>query len=391
MFFSYFYNVDFLIVGICMAAIGLLGFIIVLNKPHSATHRAFFLFSLLTIAYGMTNFLNHQVDSLFLVLWYLRFTIFFGVWHAFSFLHLVTVFPDDKRIYAPAYKYILVPLTIIISILTLTPYMLQDVGSAVVGEVSNPIRGPLISLFGGLVLCLLGRSGFILIQKTRHARGILYKQLLSISIGAFITFISILIFNVLFPLVFHIQVFVPLAPVYFLPFIGFTAYAIMRYQFLSVKVIATEIFSFILAIILLTEIDFTADMRTTLFRLGSFALFIIFSYYLIQSVHKEVESRAQIEKLAGELKKTNAELARVNQAKSDFLSMASHQLKTPLSIIKGYLSMVLEGSFGSVGEVIHTQLNKVYISNERLISLVEDLLNFSRLEEGRMQYNKEPA
>lgn len=374
-----------------MAAIGMLGFVVVLNKPQSSTHRSFFLFSLLTIAYGFVNFMNQHINSSVLVLWYLRLTIFFAVWHAFSLLHFVTVFPDYTQPRSRVYTIVL-PVVLVVSVLTLTPFVFSGVvGITSSDEVATAETGPGIVIFAATVLFLISSSIYQLFQKTRHARGIAQSQLRYVSWGIFLTFACILFFNVLLPLVFDIVTFVPLAPLYFLPFIGFTAYAIMRYQLLNVKIIATELFSFILAIILLAEIDFTAGVQTMIFRFSSLALFILFSYYLIRSVHREAESRAEIEKLAGELQKINVELARVNQAKSDFLSIASHQLKTPLSIIKGYLSMVLEGSFGSVGQPVHAQLNKVYISNERLISLVEDLLNFSRLEEGHMQYDREEA
>jgi len=76
----------------------------------------------------------------------------------------------------------------------------------------------------------------------------------------------------------------------------------------------------------------------------------------------------------------------LDQAKSDFISIASHQLRTPLTVIKGYVSMILEGSFGQVASQQKEQLTKVYEANERLINLVQDLLDVSRIESGKMQF-----
>lgn len=89
------------------------------------------------------------------------------------------------------------------------------------------------------------------------------------------------------------------------------------------------------------------------------------------------------------LQKANIELKKLDEAKSEFMSIASHQLRTPLTVIKGYISMMLEGTFGKLTSGGKSSLNKVYDSNERLIKLVEDFLSVSRIESGRLQFNYE--
>lgn len=88
-----------------------------------------------------------------------------------------------------------------------------------------------------------------------------------------------------------------------------------------------------------------------------------------------------------QLAEKNAQLKKLDEAKSEFISIASHQLRTPLTVIKGYISMMLEGSFGQLNTQEVESLHKVYESNQRLIDLVEDLLNISRIESGRLQFN----
>jgi signal transduction histidine kinase len=117
--------------------------------------------------------------------------------------------------------------------------------------------------------------------------------------------------------------------------------------------------------------------------IGSLALGIL----LIRSVLQEVKLRERMEKLAVDLEVANADLKRLDEAKSDFISIASHQLRTPLSIIKGYISMMREGTFGQLADRVRDPLEKVYVSNERLINLVNDLLDLSRMERGRMQFD----
>jgi len=108
-------------------------------------------------------------------------------------------------------------------------------------------------------------------------------------------------------------------------------------------------------------------------------------------LYKEVKDfniklEKEIWKATRELVEANEKLQKLDEAKSDFISIASHQLRTPLTVIKGYISMVLDGNFGKMKNPQTEALKKVYESNERLIQLVEDLLSISRIESGRIQY-----
>lgn len=172
-------------------------------------------------------------------------------------------------------------------------------------------------------------------------------------------------------------------------FTGISSYTLLHYRLFNIQVITTELITAVLWIFLLIQTLLAKTLNERLIDGAILALTVFFGVLLVKSVMREIDTRQKIEGLAKELRKANAELARVNQAKSDFLSIASHQLKTPLSIIKGYISMTLEGSFGALNDMVKKQLGRVYISNERLIGLVDDLLNFSRLEEGRMKYDLE--
>lgn len=77
----------------------------------------------------------------------------------------------------------------------------------------------------------------------------------------------------------------------------------------------------------------------------------------------------------------------INQTMSDFLSVATHELKAPTAIIKGYIANVLDGMFGSVTDSVKEQLNVAIGQTDRLNNLVQDLLNVSRVEQGRVQYD----
>jgi PAS domain S-box-containing protein len=79
------------------------------------------------------------------------------------------------------------------------------------------------------------------------------------------------------------------------------------------------------------------------------------------------------------------ELAKVDQMKTEFVSMVSHELRTPLTSIKGYLDLVLDGEAGEINEMQREFLGVVQSNTDRLVVLINDLLDISRIESGRLQ------
>jgi len=81
----------------------------------------------------------------------------------------------------------------------------------------------------------------------------------------------------------------------------------------------------------------------------------------------------------------------VEEIKSDFISIVSHELRTPLTAIKGFLSMTLKNDFGALSEKQFHYLSRVYQSNQRMIDLVEDLMDATYIESGKITLNIAPV
>jgi len=92
-----------------------------------------------------------------------------------------------------------------------------------------------------------------------------------------------------------------------------------------------------------------------------------------------------------QLKAANEELLHVDQLKSDFLATMSHELRTPLTSVVGYTDMLLSGLAGDVSDKQKTLLRSVLNSSETLLNLINDLLDLTKIEAGKMDLSLEPV
>ena len=88
-----------------------------------------------------------------------------------------------------------------------------------------------------------------------------------------------------------------------------------------------------------------------------------------------------------QLKDANERLQELDKLKDEFVSLASHELRTPMTVIKSYVWMLLQNKAGEINDKQKIYLDRTYSSTERLINLVNDMLNISRIESGRLVVN----
>ena len=99
----------------------------------------------------------------------------------------------------------------------------------------------------------------------------------------------------------------------------------------------------------------------------------------------------EVDKKNAELDKKNAELVRLDQLKDDFLANTSHELRTPLNGIIGLADSLLDGAAGAVNATMANNLGMVAQSGKRLLNLVNDLLDFSKLKHEGIELREKPV
>jgi signal transduction histidine kinase len=91
------------------------------------------------------------------------------------------------------------------------------------------------------------------------------------------------------------------------------------------------------------------------------------------------------------LQDANAKMKQLDETKDEFISLASHQLRTPLTAVKGYISMVLDGDAGELNQMQRKLLDQAFVSSQRMVFLIADLLNISRLRTGKFVIEPSPT
>lgn len=277
--------------------------------------------------------------------------------------------------------------SLVVAIVNITPISYISVTIDNLGRII-PKTGPGLALNSFQILPLFTLAIVTMIRNARKAenesdaRKIRYELWLLIfcfGLQIITSFVIVLIFNY--------TDLVPVGSFLILIFTIWTTISIFRFKYFNIKILGTIVFAAILAILMFAEI-FTADgWQMILFRVVVFLSVGIIGWQFIKSVQHEIKQKEELALLAGKLREANEHLKDLDKMKDDFLSMASHELNTPLAAIEGYLSMILDEGMGGAEDLkpqTRDYLNRIYSASERLAEIVKDLLNVSRIESGRI-------
>jgi His Kinase A (phosphoacceptor) domain. len=340
-------NLDLLTVGLSIAAISILGFVIYFNNRSSITNRTFVALSASAMIWVVVNYLSYQTNNYAeLTLWLMRIVLFFVVWFAYYLFKLTYVFPGNEKVFPKWYRFYLVPFAIFTSLLTLTPFVFFGISHATIL--------PGIFVFGVVIFILIFGSFFNLIKKLREAKKVEKPKFRLMLAGTVITLGLIIIFNFIFPIFLFNVKYVPLGGFFVFPFVAFTAYAIFKYRLFDVKNIITAIFTFFLCFVTLLEIVFASDTAQTLLRIAVFFVSLMISIKLFRNIF---------------------ELEAANEKKAEFMYFASHELRSPITSIKNCSELLLEGGMGKLNPDIKDGVQKILVSTNGTIALIAQYLN----------------
>ncbi len=365
----------------------LLSSFVLFEDPKNKINKLFSLLSFSIALWIANNTLADMVKDYNLALFLSRTAI---IWVAllpifFNYLISALYFKLDY-IYIRKYKLVSLLLIVMLSIIILFSQTSINIDSVVLEE-SGVNYNPGILYYLLFFELIVGFSfGFYgLFKVFNESKSSKKSQAGFIIAGSLVTVILGVVTNIIFPLLGFSYINV-IGPPSVLFFVGLTAIAILKHQLFNVKVIATELLVFSLWIIILIRTIISDTTTDLIINSVLFLVLVIIGIFLIRSVIKEVDQREKIEKLALDLQKANDRLKEVDKQKSEFVSFATHQLRAPLTAMKGYASLILEKEMEPVSEKAREAVGRIFESANTLTAIVDDYLNVTRIELGSIRY-----
>lgn len=318
----------------------------------------------------------------------LRFCYAIGLITATSTLVWIYFFLEGKL--SKTIKFIIIPLSSVFFIVSIfTDYIIVSVKSIKLFgyEVEGGSFFPVYSIYFGIIV---GIILFKLFTKLKKETDLIKKnQILYVFSGAIVLGVTSFMTSFLIPSIFKTYGFVVIDNISFFVFIASIGYSIARYKLFDLKIVATEILTFFIWIGVLINLILATTIREQIFSAALLVFLIFFGILLIKSIIKEVEQREKLEVLTQELKAANEKLIHLDKIRSEFLSFAAHQVKSPMTVVKGYAELILDGTIKPVSKKVKEIAQKLKNASSRMIVLVNNLLDSRRIEEGRMEYNFE--
>ena len=350
-----------------------LGFWVYFTNKKARVNQLFLLLTLSILLWIDFSYLSDLPTQIHWALLWLRLNLIVVFFFFVTMYFFSIYFPQMKKRYPILDKAVLSIGIIFFLCSIFTDFIIKDIelkewGTDIVFGRGEGIFFGTIIVLTFLILFNLFRKYFVLSEQER-----LKVQYFLIGISLFALFN--LIFNVVLPIIRETYEYYYFGDYSAIFLLGFTAYAIVKQELFGIRVVLTQALVGVIAIVLLAQAVVATNWLEFGWKFLIFLIFLYFGYLLIKSVIREIQRRQEIEK--------------IDKAKSEFISIASHQLRTPLTAIKGYISMILEGTYGQLAEKQARPLENVYQSNERLIKLVNDLLNLSRLDVGKIEFSPE--
>lgn len=398
---------------------GVLGAFLILTMRESRTALAFGVASLFTAVWGIFTVLFHlagdpEVAAPFahisLIALVMQTALFFGFVTYFverpMFTRQLTIFRLGVVGAALALSGF-----ILFGLLTKTTFVISSVAEDLLSFHLWPMAGPLFIYIIYFLAGVYAFSTFILFRafttRIGHEQEVIGRILIATVIGLFALGINTFLWYGIpfFPIG---NILLPIQ--YILIFL-----VVVDRRLLNTKVIATELIMLTVLVLLFGRVFLTQNLEERLMDVSIVTFVSIFGIFLIKGFLEEVSQRNKLEEVMSKLKdlndhlqekveeqtteikrayetekKAREDLEVLDKSKSQFLLMTQHHLRTPLTIIKGYLSVLLSSEKFALVPEARESLGKITESTDKMARLINEMLDLTQFEIGKDILHREP-
>lgn len=359
-----------------------IGILVLVNSPRSLINRVFFFVTLMFSTWVYFDLILWASPSPQDVMFFWSAIVPIEMLMYLGSLYLVYLFSTDKTD-APVWLKILLASSMI-PMLLFNHTDMNVVGLSPDCD-EGAIEGPLIQYMYVIEIIFISIAAFFVIWGRKKLVGEARDKL---TIIGWATIVFLFLFSAgNMTLLFSLGPFYEQYKLFGMPILAsVVAYAIIRYRIFQVKILITELLVVGVWMVLFSTLLLDTMTIARPLLLTTLVVFSLLGLQLVYSVRREVNQRVEIEQLAKRLKRANKRLKVLDQMKSEFVSIASHQLRSPLTSIRGYASLILDGTYGNVSKKVQDATEKIAESSRYMAESVEDYLNVSRIESGNMKY-----
>jgi len=297
------------------------------------------------------------------------------------------LFPKDGRKLNYLLPTILFVPTFVLLVLVATPYNIETVANG------SFTPGPLYYVLIVMIVSSLLVTYVKLAKRVSEVEEKEKQQIRLVLIGIVTALFFGLLFNAVLPLLGYGQLAV-YGPIPVIFFIGATAYAMLRFQLLNIKLIITEVVVYSMVLIILIDLLVSRSAPEIGLRLVLLLAAFYAGILLINATKREIVRRKEVEKLAHQLEGANSQLEKdkedlveLDRMKDEFLQMATHELNTPIAVIKGRLDMAINEDISHLNPEQKKLLSPVLNDTIRLARLSKDILDTARIDQKRLKLN----
>lgn len=351
-------------------------FVFAKSKDSSISKK--FLFLMLSVALWVgTNYSLRLVSDKY-ALFILRSTYASAGLMLFSVLIFSLSFPR-KIIKTKTVEVVAALVTIFVIVLSFSSLLIPSYSKT--DFIFYPTYGKGFNVFMVLILVIVAMLIINSVIQYKNSQGMSKKQVLLFTVGFILSAVLASTTDLIVPLITGNSLSANFGPLGTIFLLAFTAYAVTKHSLLNTRVILSEIW----AILLVISIFIWLLGHFSIGNLIGFLFIFMVCFQFIRAVISDSEKDEKLEGANKHLEKDKKELVELDRMKDEFLQMATHELNTPITVIKGKLDMAIREDMCKLNDEQKKFFEPILADTQRLSNLSDDILNVARIDQHRLK------